>query len=280
MGKRKIILAIIAIGIIALAFSCMKPKAEESVKSPIQIEVGQEFHGIESSQTMYVLNYQIADLNGDSVNDVVIAIGEKESVSDVHAKNIDIVFYDGAMQTYQGANIKKAEGNLPKIDLADVTGDSFLDILLLFEKEEGEKEIRVLCLEQGKLKEIWKAKDNHFIVFTGTFMDGFKVQINNRKLNMKKELDIKDISDSLIENGVFDSSGKYTNNPQTALQTIGFMNVELVQLTGSMGIKTTQRIVSKDRKNIIEEVTIVWKYEDGKWQMKEVTGLKLGNLLY
>ena len=87
-------------------------------------------------------------------------------------------------------------------------------------------------------------------------------------------------SKSLIENGVFDNSGKYLISDNSKIKTSGFVEFEFVQLTGSMGLKTKQRIITNDIKNIIDEISIIWKYEDGKWQIKEAIGLKLGNLLY
>ena len=279
MNRRNIIIILIVIGVIAFALSKIDNK-EKDPQPPIQIEIGQEFTALESSNTQYVLNYKIADLNGDSVNDVVILVGEKESADTNNAQNVDIVFYDGAIQKYNNANLKKLEGESPRIEIADLTGDSYADILVILNTEEKAKTIRVVTLENGNLKEIFKAKDNQFIRFTGNFIDGFKVTLSNRKLNINKEIDLASLSDILVENKVFDTSGKYIDNENNKIKTTDFVEVELVQLSGSMGIKTKQRIVTVDGKNIIEEISIIWKYEDGKWQIKEAIGLKLGNLLY
>lgn len=279
MKKRNVMIIIIAIAVIALAFSKLN-KEEPEVESPINIEVGQVFTAIEFSQTKYVLNYKIADLNGDSVNDVVILVGEKESVEATQAKNVDVVFYDGALQKYSQADLKKLEGESPRLEMADVTGDSLPDIILILNTQEGDKTIRVITLEKESLKEIFKEKDNQYIRFTGKFVDGFKVSLSNRKLNVNQELDLSSNSDSYVQNKVFESSGKCIESDNNKLKTTGFVDMEFVQLTGCMGIKTKQRIVTADGKNIIEEISIIWKYEEGKWQIKEATGLKLGNLLY
>lgn len=279
MNRRNIIIILIVIGVIAFALSKIDNK-EKDPQPPIQIEIGQEFTALESSNTQYVLNYKIADLNGDSVNDVVILVGEKESADTNNAQNVDIVFYDGAIQKYNNANLKKLEGESPRIEIADLTGDSYADILVILNTKEKAKTIRAVTLENGNLKEIFKAKDNQFIRFTGNFIDGFKVTLSNRKLNINKEIDLASLSDILVENKVFDTSGKYIDNENNKIKTTDFVEVELVQLSGSMGIKTKQRIVTVDGKNIIEEISIIWKYEDGKWQIKEAIGLKLGNLLY
>lgn len=279
MKKRNVIIIIIAIAFIALAFSRLNQE-ENVLESPIDIEVGQVFTAIEYPQTKYILNYKIVDLNGDGTNDVVILIGEKENLEVMRATNIDIVFYDGALQKYSGANLKKLEGESPRLELADVTGDSLPDIIIILSTIEGDKTVRVITLEKENLKEIMKEKDNHFIKILGNFVDGFKVNLSNRKLNINKEIDLSNNSEILIQNGVFEASGKFMENDNNKLKTTGFVDIEFVQLSGCMGIKTKQRVVTADGKNIVEEISIIWKYEEGKWQIKEAIGLKLGNLLY
>ena len=279
MNSKKIVLMIISVAIIAFAFSLLKDKEEVPV-SPINIEIGQEFLGIEYPNTKYVLNYKIADLNGDAVNDVIIFVGEKDSVESIKTTNADIVFYDGALQKYIKGGLKKFDGNTARLELADLTGDKLMDVILILNDDNGDKNLRIITLLNNELKEIFKAKDNKYITFTGNFIDGFKVCINNKKLNINKELDIKDNSSNLIENGVFDGSGKFLNSDTAKIKTTGFIEFEFVQLSNSMGIKTKQRIITQDKKNIVDEITIIWKYEEGKWQIKEASGLKLGNLLY
>lgn len=279
MNKKKIFLVLVSVAVIAFAFSLLNNE-EKVAESPINIEVGQKFTGIEYSKTKYVVNYKIADLNGDLVNDVVIFVGEKESVDSINVTNSDIVFYDGAIQKYINVNLKKFDGNTPRLELADFTGDGIKDVVAVLNDINDDKNLRIITLIEGELKEIFKAKDNKYIKFNGDFVDGFKVCINNRKLNISKELDLKDNSSNLIENGIFDKSGKFLNLKSAEINTTGFIEFECVQLSGSMGLKTKQRIVTKDNKNIIDEITIIWKCEDGRWQIKEAIGIKLGNLLY
>ena len=279
MVKRKIFLIIISIAIIAVAFSLLN-KEEETVEIPINIEVGQQFEGINYTKTKYVLNYKIADFNGDAVNDVAIFVGEKESVESKNVKNADIVFYDGALQKYINADLKKFDGESPRLEIADLTGDSLSDIVLILNNTSGDKTIRIVTLINEELKEIFKDKNNKYINFTGNFLDGFKINVNNKRLNINKELDLKNNITLLKENKIFDDSGKYLDGDNSKIRTTGFIEVDFVQLTDFMGIKTKQRIVTKDNKVIIDEFDIIWKYEEGKWQIKEAIGVKMGNLLY
>ena len=279
MDMKKILLIVASVAIIACAFSLIKGE-EVTEESPINIEVGQEFKGIEYSQIMYVLNYKIADLNGDDVNDVVIIVGEKDNPLAEDIRNADVVFYNGATQKYINADLRRFEGNKPRLELADMTGDTMLDIIFSLNNEKRDKNIRVVTYENESLKEIFKAKNNKSIVFTGNFIDGFKVNLCNKKLNVNKELDLSTNASTLIESGVFDNSGKYLACENSKIKTTGFVEFELIKLTGSMGIRTKQMIMTNDEKNILDEINITWKFEEGKWQIKEAISVKQGNLLY
>lgn len=278
MKKRTIVVTVIAFIVIAVAVSLWGSK-ELMVQPPIAIEIGQVFTAIEYPNTKYVLQYKVADINNDESNDVIILVGEKESVEATSANNIDVVWYNGAMQTYGNADLKKLEGDMPRLELVDVTGDDGLDVVAIVNDAEGDKILRIVTLENNETwKEIFKAKNNETIRFTGSFIDGYKVNVINRKLNVKQEMDLSQDADKWISNGVFDKSGKYLGTAK--ISTTGFVSVDFVQLTGYMGIQTKQRIILSGTQEPIEEITILWKYEEGKWQMKEATGVKLGNLLY
>ena len=242
--------------------------------TPVQFKfaVGKLFSAMISGGMVLSIAYLVFSL--------VIFIGEKDTVDSTLAKNADIVFYDGALQKYINADLKKFNGEMPRLELTDLTGDSLNEIIAVLSNGNDGKMLRILTLNNGELKEIFKDKDNKYINFTGNFIDGFKVNINNRKLNINKEIDLKNLSKTLIENKVFDTSGKYLSNDNSKIKTTGFIDFEFVQLTNCMGIKTKQRIITKDNKNIIDEVGIIWKFENGKWQIKEAIGVKLGNLLY
>ena len=101
----------------------------------------------------------------------------------------------------------------------------------------------------------------------------------NKKLNVNNIVELQNNKEKYIDLKIFEESGKLIEK-QEKPKTTGFVNIELVQMSDCMGLKTTQRIIMKDKLNIIDEITVLWKYEDAKWQIKEATSVKQGNLLY
>lgn len=251
-------------------------KEDKIVDKPLEINIGDEFSIFESKNKKYVLNYVIGDTTGDGINDMVILIGEKEIEEGATAKNIDVVLYDSSTNQYLRTELKKFHGSDFRIELADFTSEE-VDDIMIFAQSEGEYIARIITYKDNNLIEIFKEKDNKGLYFSTELIDGFKVKVTNRKLNVNNILELE--KDFCIKENFFEVSGKLIKQGEKA-KTTGYINIELVKLSDAMGIKTIQRIILKDKLNIIDEVTAIWKYQDGKWQLKEASSLKQGNLLY
>ena len=251
-------------------------KEEKIVDKPLNINVGDEFTVFESKNKKYVLNYAVGDITGDNINDMVIIIGEKEIVESPYAQNVDIVLYDSSANRHLKLELKKLHGSNFKIELADFTGEDIFDVMIIAQNED-EYISRIITYADNKLMEIFKEKNNKGLYFSTELIDGFKVNISNKKLNINNIVELE--RDLCIKEKIFEESGKLINK-DIKPETTGFTTIELVQLSNSFGIKTTQRIIMKNKLNIIDEVTLVWKYQDGKWQIKEANSIKQGNLLY
>ena len=59
-----------------------------------------------------------------------------------------------------------------------------------------------------------------------------------------------------------------------------FTAVEFVMLSNSYGIKTKQLVKGFDNLDILDEIQVLWKYENGKWIPCEAQSVNVGNLLY
>ena len=277
MKNKLIWIAVIVLILFALALKLFV-KDETIVEKPLDVNIGEEFTVFETENKKYVLNYTIGDVTGDSINDMILLIGEKSNIQDAFSKNVDIVLYDSGNNEYTKLELKKFSGNNAKIELSDFTGDNVSDIMTILEND-GECKIRIVTFSESNLKEIFRDKDNKGIYFTINLLDGFKANVTNRKLNVNNMLDLQNEKEIYINKKIFDASGKLLEN-EIKPKTTGIINTELVKLSDCTGLKTTQRIIMKDKLNIIDEITIVWKYQDGKGQIKEATGLRQGNLLY
>ena len=87
------------------------------------------------------------------------------------------------------------------------------------------------------------------------------------------------MKNTFIEAGNVDESGKVTADDKS-VSTTAFQTVEMVSLDGKKGIQTTQFIVAFKGNSILDEITTVWRYENGKWQVAYASGNRVGNLVY
>lgn len=277
--KSKIILLVVIFIAIAIVFSTIGKSNEKDEFKPLELEVGEIFTYINTDKTLYVLNYIIEDVTGDAVRDMIILVGEKENVASVKAQNIDIVIYDLAKQNFSNLNLKNFEGKMPKLEARELTGDGVLDVIAILDNDKEEKNIRIVSKQENEFKEIFKAKDNRGIIFFGNFLDGFVASIKCIKLNKNEKLDLKDRKDNYITNNFYDEAGRILKS-DAKINTTSFKSVEFVQLNGYYGIQTTQKILGFNNDDLLDEIITVWKFEEGKWQIKEARGNVLGNLLY
>jgi hypothetical protein len=280
--KSKILwLVIIALIILAIFTKCTFKQEDDTNFNPINITVGQEFKYSDYPEKMLVLNYEILDFTGDKKKDMVILVGQKDEVTSTFAKNIDVVIYDGANKTFLKANFKKLEGHTVNIIPADFTGDKISDVLIVLDIDGAcmNYNARVLTYSDKSLNEIYKERDNRGLTFTGYFEDGFKAKIVSRKLNKEITVDLQDRKENYILKKFYDDAGRLLV-AEVKLSTEPFGSIEKVELNDRFGIRVVQKIVGFDELDIIDEVQSIWKYENGKWQIKEVKGDKLGNLLY
>lgn len=276
--KNKLVWSVVIVLILFAIALKLFVKEEEIVEKPLDINIGDEFTVFESENKKYVLNYSIGDVTGDDINDMTILIGEKDTIQDTFAQNIVLVLYDSSTNTYLKTELKKFSGNNPKVELADFTGDSIVDVIAILENE-GEYNARIATYMENGLKEIFRDKNNKGLYFTIELLDGFKANIVNKKLNVNNIIEFQNEKDTYVKEKIFEESGKLVEKNEKP-KTTNFVNIELVQLSDCIGLKTTQRIILKDKLNILDEITVIWKYKDGKWQIKEATGARQGNLLY
>lgn len=277
--KNKLFWLILILAICAIVFSIVKGPTEENVDfKPLELNVGDEFLNIKYDNKMTVLNYTIKDVTGDGTSDMIIVLGEKEKVDDLFASNMDIVIYEPNEQKFYNLNLKKMNGEMPKLDTYELTGDGILDIILT-SNEEGNINTRIASYDNGEFKEILKAKDNKGVIFTGQFLDGFKANIKNDKYNKEVTMDLKDRKENYITSGFYDESGRLLKS-DCKIKTTNFVRVEYVQLDGYFGLQTTQRIVGFNDDDLLDEITAIWKYENGKWVVKEAKGICIGNILF
>lgn len=277
--KAKFIFIVLTLIFLITLINNITKNDEETLFKPLELDVGDEFTNLNYEKTMYVLNYGIGEVTGDNENDMVIIIGEKEEPKELNAQNIDVVVYDTLNKSFIKGTLRKCSGMSPKVIINDIDGNNISDIILVTENEDMTKNIRVLTVKEGESKEIFKAKDNKGLLISGAFLDGFKATLSSKKINFERNIELNDKKENYITSGFYDDEGRVIASKKDIV-TSNFTSVELVLLNGQYGIKTTQRIKGFDNLDIIDEIEVIWKYENGTWSIKEAMGEKLGNLLY
>ncbi len=281
MSKKIAWISVILLITIIVLIKAFSNNGEEKDFKPIDKNIGDEFTELSYPNKMFIINYKVDDVNGDSENDMVLLIGEARDgngVSNENINNMDVVIYDSVGGKFLKAGADKLIGKNNKIEIGDFTGDQVKDIMIITEND-GVMKIRIFAFEFGKLKEIWKERNNKGLLFNGEFIDGFKVRVKNEKLNLDVKLDVANRKDEYMSNNVYDKSGKLIGEKKNVI-TSGFKTVDVVKLNDRNGTRTTQVVYGINNNDIIDEIQIVWKYNDGRWQMVEARGMKLGNLLY
>ena len=278
--KSKFFWLVLALCIIAFIFSFVSrnPNDAENFK-PLELNVGDVFSYVDYGANMYVLNYAMDDVNGDGNKDMIIAIGEKAYPEDTVAQNMQIVLYNPATETFYATKLKKFSGEMPRIMIYELNGNGNKEIVLAANDEKGNITMRIVTLQDEKLEEIFKARDNKGIIFTGNFIDGFKVYLKCSKYKKEVNLELTDRKENYVTNGFFDESGRILKD-DAKITISGFTSVDFVQLDGFYGIQTKQRIIGFNNDDLLDEIIVIWKYENGKWCVKEAKGSKVGNLLY
>lgn len=279
--KKKFIILLIILVLMILAFNLLS-KEDENVPEfkPLELDVGDNFTYLNYDTPMIVLNYVIKDVTGDGRNDMIMVIGEKQNIAENEiATNMDVVVYDTSGDVFLKTGLKRCEGKLPKLLTANVDESAKDEIILLTENEDMTKNMKVISVTNNECKEIMKPRESKGLNITGYFMDGFKVYLSIRRLKVETYLDLKDYRETYINAGFYDADGRLLSENKNISAT-SFVSVEIVSLNDRQGIKTVQRVKGFDSLDILDEVEVIWKYENGSWNIKEANGKKIGNLLY
>ncbi len=267
-----ILLLIIAIGI----FNSFESNNDAKDFKPLEIEVGKPFNYLNYGSEVFVLNYEIFDINADNEQDIILVIGEKAEAQDCY-KNIDIVVYNKLTETFIVGKLKNFQGSQPKIYLNDVDGDELKDIIIITNLENMSNDMRIISLKDGEAKEIFKEKNMNCLDVTGEILDGFKAKLSIKKMNKNYEIDLTENKQNYITSGFYEENGKLKTD-KTKIASAGVYNIEFVKIDDRYGIKYTERIKGFDNLDIIEQINVIIKYEKGTWSLVEVSGEKIGKI--
>lgn len=244
---------------------------------PLEIEVGEKFEYLNYNKDMFVLNYEIADINADGEKEIVLIIGEKTEETDYY-KNIDIVMYVKEDSTFFIGKLKNYEGSQPKIYLKDIDGDSVQDIVVITSLENMSNSMRIITIKNGEVKEIFKEKEGKGLEIDGQILDGFKAKVNIKKLKKDLEIYLSENKQNYVSSGFYEENGRLKTD-KINVTSAGVYNIEFVKIDNQIGIKYTERIKGFDNLDIIDQLEVLIKYDKGDWIIIEAISENAGKII-
>lgn len=275
MNRKFLVLVLILLALI-IFLNGITENEEMAKFNPLELEIGDTFAYLNSEEKRVVLNYEIGDVTGDGENDMIIVIGEK-SGDELLCHNIDVVLYDIKKDKFMDTKLKKYSGSLPKIHLKDIDGDSVNDVIVIADLENVGQKIRGVSFVHDMPKEILNEKDSKGIDVSGTILDGFKASLKLKKLKKEAYIDLSENKGNYITSGFYMENGKLRTD-KTAVTSAGISDIDFVQLDNQTGIRFVERIKGFDNLDIIEQIEVLMKYENGNWVIIEVKGERIGSL--
>ena len=273
--RRGFVFIILLIVVFMLIFNNDNGKVPDF--EPLEIEVGEKFEYLNYNKDMFVLNYEIADINADGEKEIVLIIGEKTEETDYY-KNIDIVMYVKEDSTFFIGKLKNYEGSQPKIYLKDIDGDSVQDIVVITSLENMSNSMRIITIKNGEVKEIFKEKEGKGLEIDGQILDGFKAKVNIKKLKKDLEIYLSENKQNYVSSGFYEENGRLKTD-KINVTSAGVYNIEFVKIDNQIGIKYTERIKGFDNLDIIDQLEVLIKYDKGDWIIIEAISENAGKII-
>ena len=275
--RRGFVFIILLIVVVMLIFNNTDINNEVPNFEPIEIEVGEKFDYLNYSKDMFVLNYEIADINNDGEKEIILIIGEKSEEADYY-KNIDVVVDNKETSTFIVGKLKNYEGSQPKIYLKDIDGDTIQDIVVMTSLENMSNSMRIITIKNGEVREIFKDKEGKGLEISGQILDGFKAKVNIKKLKKEFEIDLSENKQNYISSGFYEENGRLKTD-KVHVTSAGIYNIEFINIDNQIGIKYTERIKGFDNLDIIEQIDVIMKYESENWIVIEMKGERIGKVV-
>ena len=275
MNKKFLVLVLILL-VLIMFFNNISNNQEVAEFNPLELEIGDVFDYLNTEESRIVLNYEIGDVTGDAENDMVIVIGKK-SGDDLLCQNMNVILYDIKNSKFRDANLKKYSGSLPKIHLKDIDGDAINDAIVISDMENRGQQLRIVSFSGDAPKEIFNEKNGKGLEITGSLLDGFKASMKIKKLKKEVYIDLSENKGNYITSGFYMENGKLKTD-KTNVMSAGISDIDFVQLDNQTGIRFVERVKGFDNLDIIEQIEVLMKYENGNWMIVEVKGERTGSL--
>lgn len=272
MMKRNVVL-VLAIVLMAGVLGIVQ--ANVNVKD---LMVGEPFtvEKLGLGEQMYVVDLKEADVTGDEMADQIILVGKKIfSPEDIFTDQLTIVIQDGASKKYSAITDEQFSGYAGKLMINDFTGDQVADVMVTASTggSGGIVNHMIATFIANDSKLIFAELENMGVQMIGEYVDGYQVELevkNIAAVSQTVTIDLHGRKEMYIEQAIYKADGQLLKEIQPIVYPFSRLEVVDVDFDGVYELRGTQRIVGAYGADGIGFIESLWKYEDGKWQAKNL----------
>ena len=242
-------------------------------ENPFKIGSKLKIPGINLKANSYVDDMQIKDVTGDGVDDTIILSGTKDNSDDVYSHEHTIIVQNGSNKKYSIISSGLDGGYEGKLIILDFNGDKVPDIMTEAATggSGGTYYYSIASFKDGKPC-ILAAQHalSQGAKFEGHFKDGYMAQIKSVELQKAVNIDISCNKEYLIDNNIYDNTGKLLKNVET--ETDGFQALKPVDEDGdgTYELEGIQKIWAMVHLNEVTIAKTTWKFENNRLILESI----------
>lgn len=224
-------------------------------------------------ENSYAEDVKDDDVTGDGVADMVILSGVRQNQEDAYSSELTVIVYDPAAKKYSSISAGEEGGYGGRLFTGDIDGDKVPDILVgAGTGGSGGSSNYSIVSFLGGVPHVLAKQDvlSNGAAFEGHFRDGFKVEIKNIDLNKEYVIDVSSDKETLIENGIYDASGKLPRDVETTTDNLVELNPIDTDGDGVYELQGRQYIWGFSHPDTIAEVDTLWKFDKGSLKLKSL----------
>jgi len=228
--------------------------------------------GPELPEGYSMLTVKQGDVTGDGIADTVYLVGRKEKADSIYAADLCLIVKNGQDNSLYRKPLEQVGGYDARLFLGDFSGDHVDDVYVETASggSGGWYYHNIVTFRNGEAKEIFGKQDNETAYLTGTFQDGWKVELKNRLNGRTLLLDLHDRQADYVRLGLYKENGTLVGDNRAMPAPYGRMEAADIDGDGVYELTGLQRISGAYRADGLADIETVLKYSGSAWQATSV----------
>ena len=229
-----------------------------------------------------LLDWKIADVNGDGILDNVYLYGEVDGPPGTYADNITIVIQDGRSSKKTSVPLKNTAGYNARLFLGDFNKDNIADIMVSADTggSGGYGIFYIYSFKNNVLQELFDVDQyNEKYSFQVNYADFYKVRVESPELNVLFTIDISNKGSDYLSQ-FYNSNGVLKEPFEGGALAIGALNPIITDNNSyNYDILAFQRIIGTVNADTLGYVENLLTWEDNQFVSKWLSLLTAGEKL-